>query len=165
MRETTRDAHSIGFTFEDVVQASPSQPKPVQASPSVPKNMTYRVEMYSDQTLIKVSDGLRLTLPAIVTLVGYVIMAIIILVPFDMYAWDDKRNEYVRYKYDLSQRIFILLLLMFPLLLGVYSVNCFVVGKCFVLSWVVALITIIWASAVILAALINKSFNLDDVLT
>ena len=116
-------------------------------------------------TMIKVTDGLRLTLPAIVTLVGYLIMAIIIMVPFDMYAWDDTRAEYVRYKYDLSQRIFLLLLLMFPLLLGVYSVNCFVVGKCHVLSWVVALITIVWASAVIVAALINKSFNLDDVMS
>ncbi len=116
-------------------------------------------------TMIKVTDGLRLSLPAVVTLVGYIIMAVIVLVPFNMYAWDDVKHEYVKFKYDLTQRIFILILLMFPLLLGVYSVNCFVVGKCYVLSWVVALITVIWASAVIIAAFINKSFNLDDILT
>lgn len=114
---------------------------------------------------IKITDGLRLTMPAIVTLVGYSIMAIIIMVPFDMYAWDDNRSEYVRYKYDFAQRFFLLLLLLFPLLLGVYSVNCFVVGKCHVLSWVVALITIVWASAVIIAAIVNKSFNLDDIIS
>ena len=118
----------------------------------------------SSSTLIKVTDGLRITAPAIVTLVGYLILAVIIIVPFDMYAWSDEKNEYVRYRYNFWQRLFLLLLLLFPLLLGVYSVNCFVVGKCVVLSWAVALVTILWATAVIIAALINRSFRLDDVL-
>jgi hypothetical protein len=114
---------------------------------------------------IKISDGLQLTVPAVVTLVGYLIMAVMVLIPFDMYAWDDDKDQYVKYRYDITQRIFILLLLLFPLILGVYSVNCFVVGKCYFLSWVVALVTVVWAAAVIVAAFLNKSFNLDDVLS
>jgi hypothetical protein len=113
---------------------------------------------------IKITDGLRMTTPAVVTLVAYVIMAIIIMVPFDMYAWDESRNDYVRYKYHIWQRLFVLLLLLFPLLLGVYSVNCFVVGRCIVLSWVVAAVTMAWSLAIIIAAFLNKSFNLDDII-
>lgn len=114
--------------------------------------------------LIRVSDGLRITTPAVVTLIGYLILVVVVLLPFDMYAWDEKKKDYKRHKYDLAQRLLLLLLLMFPLLLSVYSVNCFVVGKCVPFAWIVASVTIIWAIAVIVAALVNKSFNVDDVL-
>lgn len=110
------------------------------------------------------SDAFRITPPAVVTLVAYLIMAFIILMPFDMYAWDDKQSRYVRYKYSISQRIFLLVLLLFPLLLSVYSVNCFVVGRCHIFSWIVATVTIVWALAVIIAALVNRAFNVDDIM-
>lgn len=104
-----------------------------------------------------------MTTPAVVTLVGYLILCIVLLVPFDMWAWDSAKNEYVRYKYNFGQRFLLLLLLLLPLLLAVYAVNCFVVGRCILLSWVVALVTLIWGLAVIVTALINRAFNLDDV--
>lgn len=119
--------------------------------------------MLSEPATIRVTDGLRMTTPAVVTLIGYLLLAIIVMVPFDMYAWDETRSEYVRYKYNVWQRLLVLLLLLFPLLLGVYSVNCFVVGRCIVLSWVVAAVTVVWSLAVIIAAFMNRSFNLDDV--
>ena len=98
------------------------------------------------------------------TLVGYIIVSIILLAPFDMYAWDETKGQYVNYKYDISQRLLLLLLLLFPLILGVYSVNCFVVGQCHLLSWVVALITLVWAGAVVITAFATKAFNLDSVM-
>jgi hypothetical protein len=108
--------------------------------------------------------NINITLPAIVTLVGYLLMVVLILVPFDMSVWDDEQGEYVRLKYNVSQRLFIVFLMLFPLILGVYSVNCFVVGNCTVLSWAVALLTIVWAAAVIVSAVLNKSFYIEDVL-
>lgn len=108
--------------------------------------------------------GITLTTPAIVTLIGYLILCVLIVSPFDMYAWDEKENEYERYRYNFWQRLLLLILLLFPLLLAVYSVNCFMVGKCVILSWAVALVTLLWAIAVIIAAIINRSFRLDDVL-
>lgn len=121
--------------------------------------------MSASTGFIRIKDGLRITTPAVVTLVGYLILVVVVLLPFDMYAWDDKKSDYVRYRYDLPQRLLLLLLLMFPLLLSVYSVNCFVVGKCVPFAWIVASVTIIWAIAVIIAALVNKSFNVDDVMS
>lgn len=112
---------------------------------------------------IRVTDGLRLTLPAIITFASYIILAILLLIPFDMYAWDEEKGEYVKYKYSIGQRLLLLVLLILPLLLGVYSVNCLMVGKCTVWSWVIAILMIIWAVAVTIAAFINKSFNLDNV--
>jgi fumarate reductase subunit D len=123
--------------------------------------MTTMSETYNT---IRITDGLYLTVPALVTLIGYIILAVLLLIPFDMYAWDDTKGEYVRYKYDIAQRLFLLVLLLFPLLLAVYSVNCFVVGKCHVLSWLVAGLTLLWAIIVITLAIIQRYFNLDNVL-
>jgi uncharacterized membrane protein len=80
-----------------------------------------------------------------------------------MYAWNEQEKKQDVYKYDLCQRLLLLLLLLFPLILGVYSVNCFVVGQCFVLSWVVAVFTLIWAGAVVFAAYATRKFNLANI--
>ena len=108
--------------------------------------------------------GLRLTTPAVITLVAYLILAVLVLMPVDMQTWDEARGKYVRYEYDAAQRLLVLLLLALPLVVGVYAVNCFVVGRCFALSWIVAIITIVWAAAVSVAAIANRSFYLEDVL-
>jgi hypothetical protein len=112
---------------------------------------------------IRLTDGMRITYPAAVTLFGYVLLALILLAPFDMYGWDEMENKSVPYEYNLGQRLLLLLLLLFPLILGVYSVNCFVVGQCHVLSWVVAIFTLVWACAVVFVAFVTKTFHISNV--
>jgi hypothetical protein len=122
-------------------------------------------KLLENPATVRITDGFRLTPPAIVTLIGYLLLVVVVLVPFDMFVWDADRSTYVRYKYNLVQRLLLLLLLAFPLILTVYSVNCLVVGKCLAWSWIVALVTIIWAVAVVIAAVMNKAFYLDDIQT
>lgn len=104
-----------------------------------------------------------LTPPAIAATVGYAIMALVVLLPFDMYVYDEKNGREVRTPYDLGARVLLLLLLFFPFFLGVYSVNCMVVGDCVVWSWIVAAATLLWACIVILTAINYKAFRLDDI--
>ena len=40
--------------------------------------------------------GLRLTTPAVVALIGYAILVFIVLLPIDMYVYDDKTDKYVK---------------------------------------------------------------------
>lgn len=107
--------------------------------------------------------GLRMSTPAVVALVGYVILAAVVLLPFDMYTYDDKRNAYAKNPYRFGQRFVIVILLLLPFFLGVYSVNCMMVGNCRIWSWVVAVATVLWACIVIMAAINNRGFKLDDI--
>lgn len=105
-----------------------------------------------------------LTAPAVTTLVAYALLIVLVLLPFNMYAYDSKENKYVTYKYSFSQRLALALLLLLPFLLGIYSVNCMMVGECVLFSWIVAIITILWAIIVVVLALMNNGFVLEDVL-
>ena len=108
-------------------------------------------------------EGIRLTSPAVVTLVGYAILVFIVLLPIDMYTYDEKTDKYVKQKYRFSYRFLIALLLMFPFLLSIYSVNCMMVGSCTLWSWVVALLTLLWAIVITVSAFSSGSFSLDDI--
>jgi len=122
----------------------------------------------SNANAMKVSnaavEGLTtLTYPAIVAIVGYVILAIVVLLPFDMYTYDEKNNTYVRNPYRFGNRFLIMILLLFPFFLGVYTINCMMVGECRVWSWIVAAATLLWSFIVIITAISQRAFKLDDV--
>lgn len=109
-------------------------------------------------------SGPAITKPAIVTLVGYAILVILVLLPVDMYAYDDVTNKYVKQKYDFLQRILLVLLLSFPFILSIYSVNCMMVGSCVWWSWIVAIATLVWSVLVLATTFATKSFTLDSLL-
>ena len=110
------------------------------------------------------SAGLRITSPAVVALIGYAILVFIVLLPIDMYVYDDKTDKYVKQKYSFPYRFLVALLLLFPFLLSVYSVNCMMVGSCTLWSWVVALLTLLWAVVITVTAFSSGSFSVDQML-
>ena len=107
------------------------------------------------------ADGLRVTPPALVTLIGYVILVFIVLLPFDMYTYDDKTQQHVKRQYRFSYRLLVALLLLFPFLLSVYAVNCMMVGNCRLFSWIVALLTLLWAIVITVTTFTSGGFHLD----
>lgn len=104
----------------------------------------------------------QITSPAIVALVGYALLALIVLLPFEMYTYDMKNNTYVRKPYNFAQRLLLVIILLFPFFLGVYSVNCMMVGECRLWSWIVAVATLVWAILVVVSAIHYQAFRLDD---
>jgi hypothetical protein len=108
--------------------------------------------------------GIEMTSPAVVTLVGYAILVFIVLLPVDMYTYEDKTDTYVKQKYSFGYRLLVALLLLFPFLLSVYSVNCMMVGNCTLWSWVVALLTMLWAVVIVVTTFSSGSFSLDQLL-
>ena len=105
-----------------------------------------------------------ITLPALVALVGYLILFTVVLLPFDMYSYDQKRDMYVKNPYNFGERLIVVVLLCLPFFLGVYSVNCMMKGQCHVWSWIVAIATVLWACIVIMTAIVYKGFVLEDVI-
>lgn len=114
--------------------------------------------------MISVFDGLKITTPAAVALVAYLILVALVLMPFDMYSYDEQKNDYVKFQYSFAQRLLLVVLLIFPFLLGVYSVNCMMVGGCHIWSWIIALATILWSIVVVITTFSTKSFRLEDML-
>lgn len=108
------------------------------------------------------TPGFRIPAPAIVALVGYAILIFIVLLPLDMFVYDEKSGQYVKQKYSFGYRALVALLLLFPFLLSVYSVSCMVLGDCILWSWIVALLTLLWSVLVVVAALTSGSFTLDQ---
>lgn len=113
---------------------------------------------------ITVFDGLKITTPAAVALVAYLILVALVLMPFDMYSYDEQKQTYVKFQYSFAQRLLLVVLLIFPFLLGVYSVNCMMVGGCNLWSWIIAIATIVWSIIVVITTFSTKSFRLEDVL-
>ena len=91
------------------------------------------------------SKGIKLATPAYAVAIGYLIVLIVILLPFNISdVIDPEMAASMSTQYNLVERLFIILLMLVPFSLSVYSVNCFVVGKCVVWSWIHAVIILLW---------------------
>ena len=106
----------------------------------------------------------KMSYPAIVTLVGYAVLVFIVLMPIDMFTYDKKENKYVKQPYSFWHRLLLALLLLFPFLLSVYSVNCMMIGNCQLWSWIVAFVTLLWAMLLTISTFTSGSFTLDNML-
>jgi hypothetical protein len=106
--------------------------------------------------------GLKMSQPAVVALVGYIALIIIVLLPFDMYTYNVNEKKYIRVPYNFAYRLLIALLLMLPFFLGVYSINCMIHGHCHAWSWIVAILTIVWAFTIAIVTISMGSFTIDQ---
>lgn len=97
--------------------------------------------------------GMNLYTPAVIAAVAYIILALIIILPFDYPVYDAATDTEVVLKYDFTQRLIILLLSAIPIALSVYSINCMMGGQCVVWSYVVAVVTVIYITIFVITAL------------
>lgn len=98
--------------------------------------------------------GMQMYVPAIIALVGYIIMAIVILLPFEFPIYDEKTNKTYILKYNFGQRLLSLLIMTIPIILSVYTINCMMAGSCMVWSYIVSIATVLWIAMFVLTAMI-----------
>jgi len=84
----------------------------------------------------------KISRPAIIAAIAYAVLALIILLPFDIS--EAIPDENVKKEYNIKYRLWILLVLLIPIGLSVYSIDCMVVGNCIIWSWVQAIIIALW---------------------
>jgi hypothetical protein len=96
--------------------------------------------------------GLRMYTPAIIALIGYIVMALVILMPFEIPVYDESNDKVYIVKYDLAQRLVSLLLLSIPFALSVYTINCLMAGQCLVWSYVMSIMTLLWIALFVIGA-------------
>jgi hypothetical protein len=105
---------------------------------------------YSESNVL----GLSLTTPAVIAFVAYITLAVVIILPFEFPLTDSKTGEEYIVKYDLAQRLVVLLLMTIPIALSVYTINCMVSGNCVLWSYVVSIISVFWVALFIITAVI-----------
>jgi hypothetical protein len=93
-----------------------------------------------------------LSKPAFIAAVAYMIMALVILLPFDLSKVDETQSK----GYVFTERLFMLILLVIPVGLSVYSINCYVVGNCVTWSYINAILVAIWVLMFVLAAVMSS---------
>lgn len=94
----------------------------------------------------------NLSKPAFIAAVAYMIMALVILLPFDLSKVDETQPK----GYVFTERLFMLILLLIPVGLSVYSINCYVVGNCVTWSYINAIAVAIWVLMFVLAAVMSS---------
>jgi hypothetical protein len=101
---------------------------------------------------------MRLSTPAYIALIAYIILSLTIILPFE-YPMTNENNETVIIKYDVGQRLICLILMAVPIGLSIYSINCMMVGKCEVLSYVTSLISVLWVAIFVIVAFMTTFSN------
>lgn len=95
--------------------------------------------------------NIKLSTPAYIALIAYVILAITVLLPFE-YPVEDEQGKTFIVEYNLPKRLIMILLMAIPIALSVYSINCMMVGQCTTLSYVVSLMTVFWIVVFVIVA-------------
>jgi protein-S-isoprenylcysteine O-methyltransferase Ste14 len=92
----------------------------------------------------------NLSKPAMLAAVAYLVMAFIILIPIDGQCKANENNCY-----NLPKRILIVLLMLIPIGLSIYSLNCMVIGKCVVWSWINSIFIALWVLLFLIATVMS----------
>ena len=98
--------------------------------------------------------GFSLTTPALIAFVAYIILALVIILPFEFPMTDEKTGETRVIQYNLGDRLIALMLLLIPVALSVYTINCMMAGNCVLWSFAVSIISVFWVVLFVISALI-----------
>jgi hypothetical protein len=101
---------------------------------------------------------LKLTRPAYIALVAYLVFLVTILLPFNISpALDEETSKMISMEYNFGQRLVVVLLMLLPIAFSVYSINCFIVGNCFTWSYVHAVLVVVWVMLFILSIVLAST--------
>ena len=89
----------------------------------------------------------KLSTPAMIAAIAFAIMCFIILLPLQPKNQEAQKNTYFAF------RLLIVIILLIPFSLSVYSINCMIVGDCVIWSYIQAIMIALWVLLFIVATL------------
>lgn len=92
---------------------------------------------------------MEITRPAIIAFFAYLVLAFMIMLPLPS-------NEYPGRKYHFGYRLLVLFIMLIPIGLSLYSINCMMVGKCVIWSYVQSIAIVLWVMLFVLATLLSS---------
>ena len=94
---------------------------------------------------------LTVTKPALLAMISYVILSFVILLPLNNTYTNDAGQAV---KDTFWARVLLVIILLIPIALSVYSINCMVVGGCHIWAWVQGIIIAFWVLLFIIASIV-----------
>ena len=94
---------------------------------------------------------LNVTKPALLAMISYVILSFVILLPLNNTYTNDAGQAV---KDTFWARVLLVIILLIPIALSVYSINCMVVGGCHIWAWVQGIIVAFWVLLFIIASIV-----------
>ena len=99
---------------------------------------------------------MHLSTPAYVAAIAYLVLVIIILFsPSSVVMQGETPNK----PPTLSDKIINVILMLIPVVLSVYSINCFIVGGCVVWGWINAVFILLWVLLFVLVLTLSVKQN------
>jgi hypothetical protein len=95
---------------------------------------------------------MELSKPAYIAAVAYLILVIVILFTPASYAMQGTETEKPQ---SFASKVVSIILLLIPVALSIYSINCFVVGGCVVWSWINAVSVLLWVLLLVLVLILG----------
>lgn len=114
----------------------------------MPKLSTSQVSVFGD---------VKLTIPAYMVLVAYIILLIVVMLPFKVPYTDEETNSLVVRPYSFYDRLLVVILMLVPVALSVYSTNCMMTGSCVLYSYLVSTMTVVWVAAVLFLIILTTA--------
>lgn len=106
--------------------------------------------------------GLDLYTPTIIAFIGYIILAITIILPFEYPVYNEQDGSMYVLKYDFFQRLIMLLIMTIPIILSIYTINCMIGGNCILWSYVVTIMTVLWIVIFVISAIVYTFHNKNE---
>ena len=83
---------------------------------------------------------------------SHIVLAFMILLPLNIGELDKKYES--NKTYNLQYRLFLVVIMLIPIGLSLYSINCMVSGKCVMWSYINAIFICIWVLLFVIAAIL-----------
>lgn len=101
--------------------------------------------------------NIQLSRPAIIASIAYLFLAFMILLPFPNTGplENDTRNTPSAHQPSFMYRLLVLLLILIPIGLSIYSINCMMVGHCVVWSYIQAIAIALWVMLFLVVSLLS----------
>lgn len=103
-------------------------------------------------TILDMTESL--SRPAFLACVSYIILAFALLIPMGL--MEEKEH---RPKYNFTNRVLLVIIMIIPICLSIYSINCMVVGGCNAWAWIQSIAVAIWVALFIIMTLIPREEN------
>ena len=94
---------------------------------------------------------IKLEKPTLLAAIAYIVLAILVMLPINIGSLDKIQSQTgEKNKYNFWYRFILLLILLVPMAISLYSINCMIKGKCytwsyinsgFICGWVVIFVT------------------------
>jgi hypothetical protein len=93
----------------------------------------------------------QITKPALLAMISYVILSFVILLPLNN-TYTNDAGQAVQDTF--WTRVLLVIILLIPIALSIYSINCMVVGGCHIWAWVQGIIVAFWVLLFIIASIV-----------